>query len=200
MKNASARSLNKVLYAGCAAAALLIGQEGNVYAGSGILSVTQGSGTAIGAVTDATGTVYISKTTIWDYSAAANGAGVDASHNLQTGEQYGPAYPNHANFYTGQNHAVGTGTFTLIPAQSAKLYVPGLQCGRTDAGTLAMTVALNDTSTLTLIIPNLGGGGGNNAVFSPPLVLASATALIVTPSASLTGGTLTCNAQAYNAN
>jgi hypothetical protein len=119
--------------------------------------------------------------------------------NLPVTEENGNAYPNASNFKSNYGHATATAAFTILPAGAAKLYVTGVQCSRSDTGTLAITAALNDPSTLTFAVPNAGAGGGNNLIFQTPIVMASTTALTVTSSATLAGGTLYCAAQAYNA-
>lgn len=87
---------------------------------------------------------------------------------------------------------------TIMPAPAAnKLYITGVQCGRTDAGTTAISVALDDGATTNLVLPNSGGGGGNNQVYTIPLVVAAQTAFTFTPSAPVTS--VFCFAQGFNA-
>jgi hypothetical protein len=106
-------------------------------------------------------------------------------------------YGVQANWVSGSASATSTAQTTVIAAPSANnLYITSLQIGRTDAGTTAISVALNDSATTEVIVPNSGGGGGNNMVFNPPLVVAAATALKFTASAGVT--TLYVNAQGYN--
>lgn len=98
---------------------------------------------------------------------------------------------------SGGASATNTGATTLIAAQGAgiKEYISSLQCGRTDAGTTAMRVTLNDNASTNIVIPNSGGGGMISTVFQIPLIVAANTALTFTPSASVT--TVWCNAQGY---
>lgn len=62
------------------------------WAGSSTVGVTAGSGTNVSVTTDGSSNVFW-RNTIWDYSAGANGASVDAGHNLFTnmGEMGGTA-------------------------------------------------------------------------------------------------------------
>lgn len=113
--------------------------------------------------------------------------------------------PSHAqarldNLVSGSNSATGTGATTLIAAPSGtyRIYVTAVQCGRTDAGTTASRVTLNDAGATVLVLPNSAGGGANNAVFANPLIVASATALTFTSSASIS--TVYCNAQGFTGN
>jgi hypothetical protein len=121
-------------------------------------------------------------------------SGAATAANQITGTQYG----NQANWVSGSASATSTTQTTVIAAPgSNKLYITGLQIGRTDAGTTAISVLLNDTASTEVIVPNSGGGGGNNMVFNPPLVLAATSALKFTASAGVT--TIYVNAQGYNA-
>lgn len=88
-------------------------------------------------------------------------------------------------------------SFTGIaaPAAGLKVYLTGVQCGRTDTGTTASYVTLNDAASTILTLANSGGGGGNNQVYATPLALAAATAPTFTSSASLSS--VFCNAQGY---
>jgi hypothetical protein len=123
---------------------------------------------------------------------------LDGSGRLLTTQNSGANYGNQANFKSGSASATGTAATTIIAAPTAgKLYVGGVQCGRTDSGTSASYVTLNDSASTILVLTNNGGGGGNNQAYSPPLIVAAMTALTFTSSASLT--TVYCNAQAYNA-
>jgi hypothetical protein len=105
------------------------------------------------------------------------------------------------NFVSGSGSATGTGATTIIAAPSTglRIYVTAVQCGRTDAGTTAIYVTLNDTSSTVLVLPNAGNGGGNNISFpATPLTMARATALTFTASSGVS--TVYCDAQGYAAN
>ena len=105
------------------------------------------------------------------------------------------------NFVFGSGNTTGTGATTIIasPGASLRIYVTGVQCGRTDAGTTAIFVTLNDDKSTILVVPNSGGGGGNNMTFGDSrTTVARGTALTFTPSSGVT--TLYCNAQGYAAN
>jgi hypothetical protein len=115
------------------------------------------------------------------------------------GKQVTSPYANRENMLRCTNNTTGTGatTCTGMGAQGAgvKIYVTDIECGRTDAGTSAITVTFNDTSTASLVLPNAGNGGGNNKTFNVPLAVAANTALTFTASAGVT--TLYCSAQGF---
>ena len=105
------------------------------------------------------------------------------------------------NFVSGAGSATGTGATTIIasPGANLRIYVTGVQCGRTDAGTTGIFVTLNDTSSTVVVLPNAGNGGGNNMYFTPsPLTMARGTALTFTASSGVS--TVYCDAQGYAAN
>lgn len=106
-----------------------------------------------------------------------------------------PAAPG--TMLRGHASSTGTGATTVIAAQGSgvKIYVTGIQIGRTDAGTAALTVTLNDTATSVFVVPDAGNGGGSNVVFDVPLVVAANTALTFTSGTGVT--TLHVNAQGY---
>jgi hypothetical protein len=107
----------------------------------------------------------------------------------------------HGNFVSGSGSATNTAATTIISALtgSLRIYVSSVQCGRTDAGTTAIYVTLNDTSSTVIVLPNAGNGGGNNMSFATaPLTVARATALTFTASSGVS--TVYCNAQGYAAN
>lgn len=105
-----------------------------------------------------------------------------------------------SNLVSGSASATGTGATTLISAPSAtrRLYVTDVECGRSDAGTTASRVTLNDDATTVLVIPNSGGGGFVPIHFGSALTVASATALTFTSSASIS--TVYCAAQGFTGN
>jgi hypothetical protein len=88
-------------------------------------------------------------------------------------------------------------SLTGMGAQGAgvKIYIKSIQCGRTDTGTTALTVTLNDGASTTVVIPNSGGGGGNNATFDPPLIVAANTASTFTSDTSVSS--LKCAEQGW---
>ena len=105
------------------------------------------------------------------------------------------------NYVFGSGNTTGTGATTIIssPGTSLRSYVTGVQCGRTDAGTSAIFVTLNDDKSTIVVVPNAGGGGGNNMTFGTgAITVARGTALTFTPSSGVT--TLYCNAQGLAAN
>lgn len=105
------------------------------------------------------------------------------------------------NLVDGGGSSTGTGTFTVLAASgsaSLKEYMTSLQCGRSDAGTTAITVAISDgTKTRTFVIPDNGGGGGNNALLASPIVFAANTAVTAAFSSGVTTGY--CNAEGFYA-
>jgi hypothetical protein len=103
---------------------------------------------------------------------------------------------NKSNWVSGSGNTGGSGATTIISAATGlKLYINGVQCGRTDAGTSAIFVTLNDSASTILVLANSGSGGGNNQVYTTPLVVAASTALTFTPSSGVS--TVYCNAQGY---
>jgi len=101
------------------------------------------------------------------------------------------------NMVRGMASTALTTALQLLPPSGSglKTYIPDVQCGRTDAGTTAITVIFNDTATSVLILPNNGGGGGNNQHFSVPLVTAANATFTFAPSVAI--ATVVCNAQGY---
>ena len=105
------------------------------------------------------------------------------------------------NFVFGSGNATNTASTTIIasPGASLRIYVTGVQCGRTDAGTSAIFVTLNDVKSTVLVLPNSGGGGGNNMGFGDGrITVARGTALTFTASSGVT--TVYCAGQGYAAN
>jgi hypothetical protein len=105
-----------------------------------------------------------------------------------------------SNLVSGSGSATNTAATQIIaaPSSTRRIYVTGVQCARNDAGTSAVFVTLNDTSSTVIVLPNSGGGGGSNMVFASPLTVASATALTFTASGSIS--TIYCNAQGFTGN
>jgi hypothetical protein len=112
-------------------------------------------------------------------------------------EQYAPSALRSAN----QGSSTTTAAITVLSASgsaSYKEYLTDLHCGRSDAGTTAITIAISDgTTTITEVLPDAGGGGQANFRWSSPRVFAANTAVTVTPSAGVS--TLYCDASGYNA-
>jgi hypothetical protein len=105
---------------------------------------------------------------------------------------------NTENLASGSGSSTDTAAHTIIAAPSAtrRLYITAVECGRTDAGTTAIRVTLNDDGTTVIVLPNAGNGGGSN--FSSPLTVAAATAFKFTASSGVT--TVYCNAQGFSGN
>lgn len=115
-----------------------------------------------------------------------------------TGKLVTSPYANRENMVRGSASATGTGATTLIAAggASVKTYVTDVECGRSDAGTSAITVTFSDAAATILVLPNSGGGGGNNKTFNVPLVTAANTAFTFTSGTSTT--TVFCSAQGFS--
>jgi hypothetical protein len=108
--------------------------------------------------------------------------------------------PPTSNLVSGNGSATGTGATTIIAAPSAtrRIYVRSVACGRNDAGTTAIFVTFNDTSSTVMVLPNSGGGGANNMAFASPLTVPAATAFTFTASTGIS--TVYCNAQGFTGN
>ena len=107
-------------------------------------------------------------------------------------------YANRENMARGTAAKTDTSAGTILSASgsaSLKEYLTDIQCGRTDAGTTAIYVTLNDGASSILVLPNNGGGGGNNVHFGVPLVGAANTALTFTASSGVS--TVYCNGQGF---
>jgi hypothetical protein len=107
-------------------------------------------------------------------------------------------YANRENMLRGSASETGTSAGTILPASgsaSLKEYMTDIECGRTDAGTTAIYVTLNDTSSTVIVLPNSGGGGANSKTFNTPLVFAANTAATFTASSGVS--TVYCSAQGF---
>jgi hypothetical protein len=105
------------------------------------------------------------------------------------------------NFVSGSGSATDTAAHNIIAAPSIsgyRYYITSVQCGRTDAGTTASRVTLNDDGATVLVLSNAGNGGGSNVIFPSPLTVPRTTAFTMTSSASLS--TVYCSAQGYQGN
>jgi hypothetical protein len=128
-----------------------------------------------------------------------SGAAPAPSNPLPIEESTGSSYANRSAWFSGVGTASATTAQTVIvnSPSANRLYVPSLQCGRTDAASTATFITLNDSASTIVVLPNNGGGGGNNMQFAPPLSVAATTALKFTPNTSI--ATIYCAAQVYNA-
>jgi hypothetical protein len=115
-----------------------------------------------------------------------------------TGKAVTSPYAARELMVRGAASTTGTGATTLIAAGGAsiKTYITDIECGRTDAGTSAITVTFNDSASTVLVLPNSGGGGGNVKAFNVPLVTAANTAFTFTAGTGVT--TLYCAAQGFS--
>ncbi len=127
-------------------------------------------------------------------TAVTNGQAV-AMQMTQTGRPVIAPYARHDQMVRGTVTATGTGASTILAAGAAniKTYVTGVQIGRTDSATGALTVTFNDSASTVVIVP--GSGGATNIVFTTPLVTAAATAFTGTSGTGVT--TLYLSAQGY---
>jgi hypothetical protein len=107
-----------------------------------------------------------------------------------------------SNLVSGSGSGTDTAAHTIIATPTSpsarRIYVSSVQCFRTDAGTTAIRVTLNDDASTVIGLPNSGGGGGSNLVFASPLTVPAATALTFT--ASTGTSTVYCNAQGFSGN
>jgi hypothetical protein len=92
-----------------------------------------------------------------------------------------------SNLVSGSASAMGTGATTIIAAPSGprRLYISSVACGRTDAGTSAISVTFNDDVSTVMVLMNTGGGTSTNMVFPFPLTVPAATAFKFTASGSV---------------
>jgi hypothetical protein len=132
-------------------------------------------------------------------TALAGFAAVVSGPNLSA-QTPGPGY---AASISGSANASTTAAFNIIAFNSGwntsyKIYVTGLECGRTDTATTSVRVALNDSATTTIIIPGAAGGGMVSFRFDNPLVVAADTSLTGTMSGATTS--IYCSAQGFVAN
>jgi hypothetical protein len=105
-----------------------------------------------------------------------------------------------SDLVSGSGSATGTSATTIIAAPSGtrRLYISSVECARSDAGTSAIYVTLNDDAGTIVVLPNSGGGGANNLTFPSPLTVAAATALKFT--ASTNTSTVYCSAAGFSGN
>jgi hypothetical protein len=129
-------------------------------------------------------------------SAATTGNLTGGMFDL-VGKQVTSPYSNRENQARASGSSTTTSAITLMAAAGAgiKNYVTDLSCTRSDAGTSAITVTLNDSSSMPIDIPNNGGGGGYTHTFNTPLVTSANTALTATPSSGVS--TLHCTATGF---
>jgi hypothetical protein len=112
-----------------------------------------------------------------------------------TGKTITSPFANRENYVRGSTSTAGTTATQLIAAQgSNEIYVTGVQCFRTDAGTTMVYVTLDDSVSTTIPVP---AGGGAIPNYSVPLVVAAGSALTFTPNAAVSGGSIFCSAQGY---
>jgi len=132
----------------------------------------------------------------------ANGLAVPAAAD-SAGKLITSPYANRENYTRGAAALNSTIATTFLPASgsaSLKEYITDLTCTRSDAGTTAVTITLNDTlngSTLSTVfdLPNNGGGGGYSHTYESPLVVAANTAATASSSASI--ATIHCSASGF---
>lgn len=129
-------------------------------------------------------------------TAAINGQWIAHDCTL-SGKQIVAPYANKENYVSGAASATGTGATTIIAAggSGVKLYITSVQCYRSDAGTTAAYVTLDDGASTIVVLPNGGGGGGATLTLPIPLVVAANTAFTFTASTSLT--TVYCSGQGF---
>jgi hypothetical protein len=111
--------------------------------------------------------------------------------------------PGYAASITGAASTTTSTAFNIIQFGAGwntayRIYITGVQCGRTDAGTSAIKVTFNDTGSTVIVLPNSGGGGMVSVHYESPLQVAADTNLTGTASANTT--TVYCSAQGFVAN
>jgi hypothetical protein len=133
----------------------------------------------------------INRVALW---AVAFAFGLGTALPTSAQAQFSPGIATPA--LSGSVSATNTTPATIIPSPGAgfRIYVRSVQCARTDTGSAAMYVTLNDAANTVIILPNTGGGG-NNPVYVPELVVPVNTPLTFT--ASTNTASVICNAQAY---
>lgn len=94
----------------------------------------------------------------------------------------------------GTATSTDTSAHTIIASAggSLKNYITAAQCGRTDAGSSALTITFNDSASTVIVLP---AGGATNIQFPTPLATAAATAFQFTSGTGVS--TLYCSAQGY---
>lgn len=110
---------------------------------------------------------------------------------IATNTSNGNDFANTTNWVSGSANTTGATAVQIIAAPgSGSIWITGVSCFRTDAGTTTAFVTLNDTASTVVVLP---AGGGSNPVIGTPLKVAATTHLTFTVSTSLT--TVYCNAQ-----
>jgi hypothetical protein len=153
-------------------------------------------GAATGSAVPSTGFYTSGDAQSSEPSAATTGNLTGAFYDL-TGKQVTSPYANRENMVRGSATATNTSATTIIAASGSgvKTYITDIECGRSDAGTSAIIVTLNDSASTVLVLPNNGGGGGNSKTFNVPLVTAANTAFTFTSGTSTS--TVYCSAQGF---
>ena len=113
------------------------------------------------------------------------------------GKNINSPYANRENYIRGTATSTSTGAVSVIASAGSGLknYITGVQLGRSDAGTTAITVTFNDSASTVVVLPGLTGGSTLSIVFPVPLATAAATAFTFTCSSGVT--TAYCSAQGY---
>jgi hypothetical protein len=175
----------------------------NAQAGTAIPAQSS-SGVLIGAVEGGTASgVSPTENPLYDGCRAATQTPVAIADGLKVGAMCGALgqrvmvpFTVQENWLRGANSTTGTSAtiFTGMGAQgvSTKIYVTSVACFRTDAGSAASRVTLNDSASTTVALPV---GGGSNLIFPIPLDVAVNTAFQFTPADAL--ATVYCNATGY---
>lgn len=104
--------------------------------------------------------------------------------------------PQENQAVSGSVTASTTAATTLIKAPDmGSIDLFSLQLGRTDTGTAALTITLNDTAATVLVLDNPGTGRSLPFVFEAPLAFAAGAAVTIQASAGVT--TLFASGQGY---
>jgi hypothetical protein len=179
--------------------------------GGGVLGAMSNYGTSPGAVLVPGVNAFITNTPAFNLTQVASTAlGAITTYGTSPGAVNVPSVNAYVTNLVGPgaNSAslaptgkTDTSAITVLSASgdgAQHEYMTGIQIGRTDAGTAAITAAVTDgTLTLTYVVPNNGGGGGNNVTFAKPFQWALNHAVTCASSGSVT--TFYCYAQGFNA-
>lgn len=109
-------------------------------------------------------------------------------------------YANRENMVRGTASVTTSAVTTLLSAAGASIKnYAWVDCGRSDAGTTAITVTFNDVEAIgsgtVLVIPNSGGGGGNKNSDPIPIVTSANTSLTFATNTPIS--TVYCNARGF---
>jgi hypothetical protein len=198
-------------YAGSGTSTVIAGLKGIYAAAIGAIPAQSGHGVLIGAVEGTTASgVAVTDNPLLNGARAqsAEATAVAAAQKVASAaDLYGKTitspYANRELYLSGFTTGTDTAAHDLIAAQGGtlKIYVTGIQCSRSDAGTTAIVVTMLDstpTNLAQMVLPNSGGGGGNNMIFTTPIATAANKKLQFSSGTSTS--TVYCTAEGYAGN